>query len=318
MIVGGGDELLTTPATRLLPGDEAHVVGVYPRMVRDREGREVPLVTTTGAYRYLGRLELELDAEGRLVRVGPESGPLLVDGATGHPALERELVAPLRAALAARADSVLAESEVELDGLRTSVRTRESNLGNLVADSLLWHARRLAEGAGVAPPEVAVMNGGGIRNDSLLPKGPITELTALDVLPFPNFVSVVPEVPAARLVAILEHSVASLGGGGFLQVAGMTVVYEDGPPLKVRDLVLGEDRAIVRDGVLLPDAPSIAVATISFLAGGGGGSPFGGLAFTNLGASAREAFTLYLREGLEGRVRAAEYSREPRRIRVGR
>ena len=46
-------------------------------------------------------------------------------------------------------------------------------------------------------PDVALQNGGGIRSDSIIPAGDISELDTFDMLPFSNFVTVLEEV--ARL-----------------------------------------------------------------------------------------------------------------------
>jgi hypothetical protein len=45
-----------------------------------------------------------------------------------------------------------------------------------VADSVFSEARRLAASFGTASPDLAIINGGAIRNDSVIPAGDITEL----------------------------------------------------------------------------------------------------------------------------------------------
>jgi 5'-nucleotidase / UDP-sugar diphosphatase len=64
-----------------------------------------------------------------------------------------------------------------------------------MADALRWQANQLAASFGVSPAEVALQNGGGIRNNSLIPAGPITELNTFEIAAFSNFVSIVPEHP---------------------------------------------------------------------------------------------------------------------------
>src|SRR3546814_1207128 len=104
--------------------------------------------------------------------------------------------------------SDLATSAVPLDGTRAAVRTRETNLGNLVADSLLWQGRQLAGSFGLDQPVIALQNGGGIRNDAVIPAGPVSRADAFTILPFDNFVAVVEDGPAATLLEILEHGSA--------------------------------------------------------------------------------------------------------------
>ena len=96
--------------------------------------------------------------------------------------MQRVVVSPLKKGLEDLARPI-ASSEVDLDGRKSEVRYRETNQGNLMADALLWQAGRLALDYGAALPDVAIQNGGGIRNDSLLPAGQIRELTPLPWLP---------------------------------------------------------------------------------------------------------------------------------------
>ena len=66
---------------------------------------------------------------------------------------------------------VIGTSEVDLDGRRASVRTGSSNQGNLHADALRATAANLAGDFGTPAPDVAIQNGGGIRNDAVIPAG---------------------------------------------------------------------------------------------------------------------------------------------------
>lgn len=57
------------------------------------------------------------------------------------------------------------------------------------------------------PADVALQNGGGIRNDAVVAAGDITELTTFDMLPFPNFVSIIADVPRDQFKEVLENAV---------------------------------------------------------------------------------------------------------------
>src|SRR3546814_18398744 len=94
--------------------------------------------------------------------------------------------------------SDLATSAVPLDGTRAAVRTRETNLGNLVADSLLWQGRQLAGSFGLDQPVIALQNGGGIRNDAVIPAGPGSRADAFTILPFDQFGPVAVGRPSGR------------------------------------------------------------------------------------------------------------------------
>jgi 2',3'-cyclic-nucleotide 2'-phosphodiesterase (5'-nucleotidase family) len=328
VVAGGGDELLANPDDPLLPGDVA--VGPYPTLAADADGTQVPVVTTSGSYRYIGRLVADFDRHGNLVgvddaRSGPIriSGPNLPDVVEPDPVTQQRVVEPVTAYLAALAENVIAQTEVPLDGLRTSIRTQETNEGNLVADALLSEATRLAPDFGAPAPDVALQNGGGMRDDEVVPPGPITELKTFDILPFSNFVAVVPEVPRETFKELLENAVSRVEAvdGRFAQVAGFRFTYDPAgqaqvidpvtgaittPGTRVREVVLDDGTVIVAAGQVQAGA-ALNVATIDFLARGGDQYPFGGLPFTTLGVSYQQALRNYLTGPLGGVVTAAQY-----------
>ena len=73
VVSGGGDELLANPSDVLVPtggapdGARPMPVGAYPATPTDADGNTVPIVTTQGEYRYVGRLTVLFDAAGKLV-----------------------------------------------------------------------------------------------------------------------------------------------------------------------------------------------------------------------------------------------------------
>ncbi len=120
-------------------------------------------------------------------------------------------------------------TKVDLDARKSVVRTRESNLGNLITDS--WMER-------FPEADVAITNGGGIRGDRIYPAGVITYQTLLSIHPFGNTVVMV-KVNGEELKQIFEISGSALRvkddgcedsnrapTGGFLQVAGVKVTYD--------------------------------------------------------------------------------------------
>ena len=116
---------------------------------------------------------------------------------------------------------VFARSDVELNGDKEpGNRTQETNLGDLITDSMLWAIRKDAELTVPAEDVVAITNGGGIR--AWMHKGDLTKLDVNTVLPFGNTVAVV-YVTGAELLEALEASTFALPDslGGFPQVSGM-------------------------------------------------------------------------------------------------
>ncbi len=333
MIAGGGDELLADPddGDLLIPGDEAIVAGSYPLFGTDADGVDVPIITTNGAYRYLGRLTIGFNTAGDVVRIDDDdSGPVRVsstanpDGVRPARFIQRNVVVPVQEAIAEAAANIVATSEVELNGLRDpGVRTEETNEGNLIVDALFDAAEDLAGQFGTPVPDIAIQNGGGIRNDSLVPPGDISELEVFGMVPFANFVAIVPDIPPDQLKEILENAVSRVEfvDGRFAQVSGLSFTWDangtaqvldaDGnvttPGTRVVEVTLDDGTPIVAAGVVVPAAPSVDIATIDFSARGGDQYPFRGAPFTSLGVTYFQAVMDYLTEDLGGLITTADY-----------
>ena len=123
--------------------------------------------------------------------------------------------------------AVFAKSEVELTGNKApGNRNMETNLGDLITDSMMWQILKDADSLAV-PAEniVAVTNGGGIR--AWIHKGEITKNDVFTVLPFGNTLTVV-YVKGADLLEALEASTycTPAAVGGFPQIAGMKITVD--------------------------------------------------------------------------------------------
>ncbi len=343
VIAGGGDELLANAGDLLIPGDEGAVYGAYPQTATDMDGTEVPIVTTSGEYRYVGKLVVGFDKAGNVVDVSEErSGPVRVatgtcndtipcdDAVVPDATMQARVVDPVAAGVAALGETIIGDSEVDLDGLRSSVRAVETNEGNLIADSLFWWADQNAAAYGVDAPDVALQNGGGIRNNTIIPAGDISVLDTFDMAPFPNFVSMVEDVPRGQFKEILENAVACTqpadvanplcGSGRFAQVSGFSftwsasgtamVIDGDGtvvtPGTRVLDVELDDGTVIVAGGVVQPGDP-VNIVTNDFSAKGGDQWPFRGAPLVTMGATYQQAIEGYIADGLGGAITAAAY-----------
>ena len=354
MIAGGGDELLANPGDLLVPSDAEDCLpelggnpfecdpgidgdgvpdalfGAYPLVTVNADGVDVPVVTTAGDYKYLGRLEVDFDAAG--VVTGWSGGPIRVasealpDGVKADKDIQKKVVDPVEAYVAGLAANVIATSEVDLEGRRSpGVRTEETNEGNLMADALRWQAGELAATFGVPVPDVGLQNGGGIRNNNVIPAGDFTELNTFEIAPFGNFVAVVPDLDRAAFRQILERavSVAPAADGRFTQVSGFSFEYDTTRVAQVINLdgtiAVAGDRvtSIVLDAgatviccdagnAVIPGAP-LTVATIDFSARGGDGYPYLGAPFTPVGASYQQALLNYITGPLGGVISADDY-----------
>lgn len=317
-VAGGGDDLLTNPAItntlELLPGDSVPSgAPTYPLTQTDATSRTVYIVTTAGNYRYLGRLDVDFNASGEVNRIVAErSYPRRVvptstaattlnvlDAVPVNPALESSVITPVNNCLTTFTNTAVANSQISLDVSRNAVRSRESNAGNLIADSFLfvydkYAATNSLPARSTANPVIAIQNGGGIRQTAgnTLPISPSITLSrrnTLDVLPFANFVSVVNDVTPAELKLILERSAASLPGEGgqFLQIAGLRVTYNISNTAHVVSssgfisvtgsrvvfAALEDGRVLINNGQPVAGAPNLRIVTNSFTAEGGDNYP---------------------------------------------
>lgn len=108
---------------------------------------------------------------------------------------------------------------VPLDAFSHSVRTKETDIGNFIADSY-----RKAVDA-----DIGFVNGGSIRADLAYNPGPLTKRDVLSMLPFNNPIVKI-ELSGKLLMDVLEHSVARSAEDGepgrFPQVSGVTFKYD--------------------------------------------------------------------------------------------
>lgn len=329
VIGGGGDEILADADDRLFPGDEDNVFGTYPQVAVDADNVQVPVVTTPGNYRYVGDLEVTFDQDGNVLSWDEhDSGIKLVAssgaGAVGESVLQRTLVQdPVAAFVADLAAQIIGESEVVLDCERNEVRGVETNCGNLIADGLLSTAQQRAADFGVDPPQVAIQNGGGIRGEIDQPAGPISVADTFRLAPFGNFVAVAEDVPAETFRQIIEEGAILLptpGDGGFVHLAGATVVIDPSfparvadqttgeqlaPGQRVRSLVLDDGTVVVANGVTQDVTVDLAGLNFSF----NGGDAYPAVPFTTVGATDQQSLQGYIEGPLGGVVTAAQYPR---------
>jgi len=142
----------------------------------------------------------------------------------------------------------------ERDFPSENVRNQETELGNLVADSMLWYTRNLNT-------DFALQNGGGIRAD--LPAGQITKKRIYEILPFDNTV-VVLKMKGHQVLRLFDYmATIPSGRGAFPQVS-------EGMGFTINHAAQQIENVSVR-GKPIDPARIYSVATNSYLAGGGDG-----------------------------------------------
>ncbi len=218
-------------------------------------------IVEAGYYtKWLGRLDLDVE-NGKVTVKGWKAYPINLkkyNKATKEysyvwkeikpdPMIEKAL-AGFKVLGGKELDKVVGITKIFLDGEREHIRSRSTNLGNLVADAIRWKAKA----------DVALTNGGGIR--ASLKPGPITMRDILTVHPFGNTIYVM-KLKGDQIMKILEYTATiQPGKGAWPQISGMTVKIKDG---KVVDVKI--------NGKPLDPNKTYIFATNSYLAGGGDG-----------------------------------------------
>lgn len=329
IIGGGGDEVLADAGDQLFPDDADDIFGTYPQVAVDAVGGDVPIVTTPGNYRYVGALQVTFDKKGNLlswdaddsgIKLVTDSGAEAVGQDANQLANVQQPVADFVADLAAQ---VIGTSDVVLDCERSEVRGTETNCANLIADGLLSAGQNLAADFGVDSPQLALINGGGIRGEIDQPVGPISAADTFRLQPFGNFVAVAEDVPAETVRQIIEEGAIRLpdsGDGGFAHLGGGSVVIDPSfqarvadqntgvqsiPGERVRELVLDDGTVLVTGGVT--QNVTVDIVGLNFSLGGGDAYP--AVPFTTIGISDQQALQTYIEDTLGGVVSAAQYPR---------
>jgi 2',3'-cyclic-nucleotide 2'-phosphodiesterase (5'-nucleotidase family) len=281
IMAGGSNTRLLDSDDTARPGDS--VLGTYPILKTDADGKPVAVVNTDGNYRYLGRLVLDFDADGVIIPASYDpaisgayrtdaAGLAAVDGEAFIDARVQAVADTLRDLIVTQESEWFGVSEVFLNGNRNpGVRSEETNLGNLTSDANLAYARSIDPTV-----MVSLKNGGGIRNSigqSVIPTGSVDGVPELlptaavfdaqgnvvkpeggisrndiaNALSFNNGLSLVTVTPA-ELKALLEHGLAAgVNEGRFPQVGGMALSYDLNRPAGSRVQSLAVQDATGKD-----------------------------------------------------------------------
>ena len=265
--VSGVDIVVGGHTNTFLSNTYSDASGEYPTVVESASGEPVLVVQASTKTVYLGRLDVEFDADG-LVSDWDGDAILLSRYISPDPDLS-DLIAGLAVPIAELSAKPVGESAVALTGTSPRLcRIEECLLGNVISDAVL-------EDSGV---DIVFQNGGGIRAD--IDEGEVTLGEVLTVLPFGNLISTF-ELSGADVTAVLENSVSriqldennnpSLDGasGRFMQVAGLRYTFD--ATQEVGSRIVSVD--VMQDGEYVAlDADAIySVATNDFIRAGGDG-----------------------------------------------
>jgi 5'-nucleotidase len=255
----GADRRLAAevPGVDVIVGGHSHTLLSGPQhpTLLDGPDRSVRMVQAGAHGRWLGRLDLDLAADGSVVAHGGAIHELGADAPVD--AAVRDIVARFAAPLEAVRRQVVGRLPAALTNLSCGAGPCE--LGTLVAEGL-----RQAAGT-----EIGWQNAGGIRAG--LPGGTVTLEDVLTTLPFANSLSRL-TLRGAEVLAALENGVsrAPAPTGRFPQTAGLRFAFDATRPPGSR-VTSAEVEASFGDWRPLDPDRAYSIATNSFLARGGDG-----------------------------------------------
>ncbi|NQM13036.1 LPXTG cell wall anchor domain-containing protein [Streptococcus suis] len=208
-----------------------------------------------------------------------------------------ELVNEIKAKYEAEnAQVVIENNTVELNGERSNVRVRETNLGNAVTDAIYAYGQTGFSNK----TSLAVTNGGGLRA-TIAKDHPVTKGDIIAVLPFGNIISQI-TVTGQQIQDMFTKSLSSAlqtdketgefildengaplfeASGGFLHISGANVFYDPTLPVEERVLLIGILNPETGEYDALDLEKTYYLATNDFLAAGGDG-------YTMLGGAREE------------------------------
>jgi 5'-nucleotidase len=233
------------------------ILGGHEHTLLQSSSNGTPIFKMTADAREMGKFNLNFDAKTkRLESIDWEVIPVTDEIAD---APEFASVFNKYKDLLEKLAEPVGMTGVVLDALSLSSRTKETNVGNFIADSY-----RNAAGA-----DIGLVNGGSIRADLIYNPGVLTKRDVLSILPFNNPIVKV-EVTGKLLKEILEHGVARSGAGEdnepgrFPQISGMSFKFDTTKPVgsRVSEIKVG--------GQPLEENKTYTLATSDFLVSRGG------------------------------------------------
>ena len=227
------------------------IIGGHEHTLLESMSGHAPIFKMDADAREFGRVDLNiLKSTGKLESIDWQIIPV-TDKVQSDPAFRAldSKYGPLMKGLAVP----VGRSSVELDVKSADVRSQETNMADFIADTF-----RQAMTA-----DVALVNGGSIRADTIIRPGVLTKRDVLSVLPFNNRV-VKLQVTGAVIRAAIENGVSTaveeVQPGRFPQVSGIRYAFDTSRPPRQRIT------SITIAGKPLDERRTYTLATTTYLA----------------------------------------------------
>uniref|UniRef100_A0A1I8NZM4 5'-nucleotidase n=1 Tax=Stomoxys calcitrans TaxID=35570 RepID=A0A1I8NZM4_STOCA len=212
--------------------DSETIDGPYPTVVNQTSGKQVPVVQAYAYTKYLGKLHMQFDKDGNLIKFDGKPILLNVDIPRDDDVLQ--LLEVYRPEVAKLENDVVGHTKVHIEGRPEICWTQECNLGNLVTDAIV-HSRVLEDLGGTywTDAAIAFVQGGGMRN-SFEPRsdGSISAQDVAGIMSHNNDLYVT-KITGKTILGALEHSATMFekeSSAGFLQMSGIRTTYDYNKP----------------------------------------------------------------------------------------
>lgn len=196
--------------------------GPYPKIIVQKSNKLVPVVQAYAYTKYIGKLRLQFNRNGELIRFHGQ--PIMLTSAVEQEKDILRIIDKYKPGVKAATSRVIGMTRVFLDGI--TCRIQECSLGNLLTDSMiLEYIERFGDNSSA----MALLNGGAIRSSISKGKAGFVTMEALmTVLPFGNDL-IIGQYTGKIIKEALEHSIhryiPSTPYGEFLQMSGLRVSY---------------------------------------------------------------------------------------------
>ncbi|KAF8421489.1 Metallo-dependent phosphatase-like protein [Tirmania nivea] len=148
-----------------------------------------------------------------------------------------QIVGKLSAALQAKMGQPIGFTSVPLDARFTTVRAKESNIGNFICDLMRYYYSA----------DCAIMSGGTIRGDQIYPKGVLKVMDIVSCFPFEDPVVVI-KLSGAKIIEALENGLSKVPAleGRFPQVSNIFLTYDPSrePGSRITSCKIGQEQII--------------------------------------------------------------------------
>lgn len=307
VLAGGSDETYFDDPNNSRTTDTSDDV----RVIQNADSQPTYLASVNGLYQTVGELKLSfndagvpslIQAKGYATSDTPQPAAVTfdesgADNTIGRALIVSDMIQGVKTVVETKDQDTFAYTGVFLQGVKPIIRSEETNLGNLKADTQLWFARQQDPTI-----DVSLVNSGGIRAEiglagelnSIAPAntqavdgydkdaGAISQLDMENVMKYNNGLVKV-ETTRAGLVELLEHGVSNSYDGNspgqYPQVAGMRLSFQHDADFgqasgtqRIQSMVLVDDNDSITDVLVQngefqgnPDSP-INMVTLNFLA----------------------------------------------------